>query len=233
MELKSFHKSIIERLEADKRRVANTPERWKTLLSKGREWGYWEKMSRFRPDPLEYAFKIKAMDKELLDLVEVMKVRKKHVLLAMNYKSQSMLGFVLKRYSEYETPSVDLLKMIMKESIETMFAEILEEIKFNPNKKDKDGRTLGHYAVVELKSMVVKKLVDLGADLNVRDNEGITPLMLGARIIPERDMEKYLYLLHELYNRGLELEDELIYTLRDKIDQRDLDFAMALGLPIY
>lgn len=57
--------------------------------------------------------------------------------------------------------------------------KILERTK-NINARDREGATAVHYAVKDRNLLALKKLIEVGADINLANNENLTPLAIAA-----------------------------------------------------
>ena len=56
--------------------------------------------------------------------------------------------------------------------------KLLENNKIDISSKDKDGRSLMHYAVMDKNKELIELLLEKGADINLRDKKGKTPINL-------------------------------------------------------
>lgn len=58
-----------------------------------------------------------------------------------------------------------------------------------PTQRDRDGRTVLHYAAAGGSEEVIRNLVAFGADVNARDRAGTTPLKVAEQFEQERAVE--------------------------------------------
>ncbi len=67
---------------------------------------------------------------------------------------------------------------------------ILETGKFNINAADNDGRTPLHYAIASFDSVtiIIRRLIQLGADPGIAAKNGVTPLHMAARNVNSMDL---------------------------------------------
>ncbi|KAH0553667.1 hypothetical protein KQX54_003313 [Cotesia glomerata] len=86
-------------------------------------------------------------------------------------------------YNNLEVTSL-LLKYI--KDINLRFSESIYETRRDPVERifglPNEEPTLLHWAVAETELLIIKLLVDKGADVNVKTKSGITPLMIAARV---------------------------------------------------
>lgn len=75
----------------------------------------------------------------------------------------------------YKNHYYSLLHVAMFKDYLVVFRALIEEYNVDPNKKDEDGSTILHDAVLR-DALYVKCLVENGAKINVQNNNGCTPL---------------------------------------------------------
>lgn len=80
-----------------------------------------------------------------------------------------------------------------------------------------DGVTPLHYACIDGKSKTVEKLLELGSDINAKDNSGNTPLHYAAEVTYETDLNERYAFVRMLLEQGADhsAQNEKGYTAAD------------------
>ena len=99
------------------------------------------------------------------------------------FNMNSKLGMMEEKEDEIATKDLPALHRLIKYGKIDSFECFLDQI----NKQDKLGRTPLHMAVEAEREDMIERLIQLGASLEIRDNEGRTPFYLAIKIAENND----------------------------------------------